>query len=33
VVVKVDDSRSEENIKEIELALAEAGAEGITLKA
>ena len=33
VVVEVDDSRADENIKEIELALAEAGAEGITLKA
>ncbi|KOH44217.1 DUF3341 domain-containing protein [Sunxiuqinia dokdonensis] len=33
VVVEVDDSLADENIKEIELALAEAGAEGITLKA
>ena len=32
VVVKVGDGDGEENIKEIELALAEAGAEGITLK-
>jgi hypothetical protein len=32
VVVKVGDGEGEENIKEIELALAEAGAEGITLK-
>ncbi|WP_423129206.1 DUF3341 domain-containing protein [Gaoshiqia sp. Z1-71] len=33
VVVKVDDNSPEERIREIESALAEAGAEGITLKA